>query len=157
MRSAIQRNQFLPVQLESDSHYRTFRAGTRYTVTSDVEDPGILEDGDVEVRCLFTLGVEPQPWRDLLHYLPLSTARLLRLSGLLSHREETLPGMASFAATSLNRAPVGSAAAARRPYGVSSAAIRMEPPRSTTFASAASVSSTPKYTDQWAGTPPSGR
>jgi hypothetical protein len=53
-------------------------------------------------------------------------------------------GMASLAATSRNDAPVGSAAVASRPYGVSSASRSTEPPSSTIFASAASVSSTPK-------------
>ena len=46
--------------------------------------------------------------------------------------------------TILKTAPVGSAACARRPYGVSSAPMTIEPPSSTILASAASVSSTPK-------------
>ena len=53
-------------------------------------------------------------------------------------------GMASLGATSLNWVPVGSVAAARRPYGVSSAGRTIEPPSSTIFARAASVSATPK-------------
>ena len=53
-------------------------------------------------------------------------------------------GMASFGPTSLNRAPVGSAASARRPYGVSWAGLTTEPPSRVTAASVASVSAAPK-------------
>ncbi len=47
-------------------------------------------------------------------------------------------------AISLNEVPVGSAASARRPHGVSLAAVTTLPPSSTTRSSESSVSSTPK-------------
>ena len=53
-------------------------------------------------------------------------------------------GIWALGATSLNRAPRGSAAAARRPYGVSMAGSTTEPPSCSTLARAASASSAPK-------------
>jgi hypothetical protein len=62
----------MPVQLEGNGHHRAFWAGTGWAVAGDVQDPGVLEDGGVEARRLFTLGVEPQAGCDLLHRFVLS-------------------------------------------------------------------------------------
>jgi hypothetical protein len=58
--------------------------------------------------------------------------------------QDSRAGLAAFGAISLKWTPVGSAASASRPYGVSSAGLMTEPPRLVIVARLASVSSVPK-------------
>jgi hypothetical protein len=64
--------------------------------------------------------------------------------GRANAQPPTSPATQVLSATSLKSVPVGSAAAASRPYGVSSAGRTIFPPSRTICSSAAAVSSTPK-------------
>jgi hypothetical protein len=61
----------LAADLELDGQHRAFRLAmyllALFPVAADAPDPGILEDGRIELRCFLGLGVEPQAWDDLLH------------------------------------------------------------------------------------------
>ena len=93
-RAAVERGEGLPAELEFHGHdhsrgsFVDFVA--RFSVPHGVDDPGIVEDGGVELRRLFGLCVEPQTWRDLLSllhglYPHFSGAMELSMSAAISH------------------------------------------------------------------------
>src|SRR5437763_6409165 len=67
LRSAVEREELLPVELEGDGHHGSRRTGCPLRITGNAGDLRVLEDGGVELRCLLGLAVEPQERGDLLH------------------------------------------------------------------------------------------
>ena len=56
-----------PVELPLDRHHRAGLLRHGLVVMGDVDDARVLEDGEVELRGLLGLGVEPEVGDDLLH------------------------------------------------------------------------------------------
>src|SRR5215510_8675689 len=71
MRTAIQRDEFLPFDLKRNRLDRASRSSggflTGFVVTSDFALLGFFEDGRVELHSLFRTVVEPKEWGDFLH------------------------------------------------------------------------------------------
>src|SRR5262249_28666266 len=69
MRAAVQRQEFLPFDLELHGHDRSgllaVNLETLFSIAADLSDLGILEHGSVKLRRLLGLGIEPQAGRDL--------------------------------------------------------------------------------------------
>src|SRR5258708_6440608 len=70
MRAAVERQEFLPFELELHGHHRSrllaVNLESLFSIAADFPDFGILEDGSVKFRRLLGLRVEPQARRDLL-------------------------------------------------------------------------------------------
>src|SRR6516162_4387784 len=70
MRAAVQRQEFLPFELELHGHDRprllAVNLESLFSIAADLADLRILEHGSVKFRRLFGLRVEPQAGRDLL-------------------------------------------------------------------------------------------
>src|SRR5580704_12046736 len=78
MRAAVQRCELLPLQLESHRHCGSFRPRAGFSVASDIQNFRILENGSIEVCCLFRIAVKPQEWSYFLHVSPFTNQRLCR-------------------------------------------------------------------------------
>src|SRR6516165_10086336 len=70
MRPAVQRQEFLPFDLELHGHDRSgllaVNLESLFSIAADLSDFGILEDGSVKFRRLLGLRIEPQAGRDFL-------------------------------------------------------------------------------------------
>src|SRR5882762_3342914 len=67
VRATVQPHEFLPFELESHRHHGSFRSRSRFSVTGNVQNFRVLENGSIKVRCLFGFVIEPQEWSDFLH------------------------------------------------------------------------------------------
>src|SRR5262249_27936426 len=69
MRPAVQRQEFLPFDLELHGHDRSgllaVNLESLFSIAADFSDLGVLEDGSIKFRRLFGLRIEPQAGRDL--------------------------------------------------------------------------------------------
>jgi hypothetical protein len=71
MWTAIQGYEVLPFELEGGAHDRALRSRPRLSIAGRAHDPGVSEEGSVELDRLFGLIVERQEWGDLLHVVSL--------------------------------------------------------------------------------------
>ena len=67
MWSAVQRDEFLPVELKDDGHCAAFRTWPCFAIAADVHDFRVLENRDIKVGGLFGLVIEPQERGDFWH------------------------------------------------------------------------------------------
>src|SRR5208283_5644309 len=66
MRSAVQRQELLTVDLEQDGHHRAGGTWSSGAVSRRRDDPAVLEDREVVGDRLLRLEIEPEAGRDLL-------------------------------------------------------------------------------------------
>jgi hypothetical protein len=70
LRSAVQRGEGLPFQFEGDGHRRprlfAVNLFSGFAVAADVRDARVVENRNVEIRCLLALIIEPEAGSDLL-------------------------------------------------------------------------------------------
>ena len=78
MRTAVQRYELLTFKLESYRHCGSFRPRAGFSVAGNVQNFRILENGSIEVCCLFRIAVKPQEWSYFLHVSPFTNPSLRR-------------------------------------------------------------------------------
>src|SRR6266516_1841050 len=71
VRTAVERHESLSLKLEFNGHDRSLRSSgdlfSFFAIAGNFPDPGILEDGGVELHCLLGMVIEPKEWSDSLH------------------------------------------------------------------------------------------
>src|SRR5258708_14730243 len=67
VRATVQRHELLPFELKSHRHHSSFRSRSRFSVTGNVQDFRVLENGSIKVCRLFGFVVKPQEWSNFLH------------------------------------------------------------------------------------------
>src|SRR4029077_5167363 len=72
VRATVQPDEFLPFELESHRHHGSFRSRSRFSVTGNVQNFRVLEDGSIKVDGLFGVVVEPQKWSNFWHIVLLT-------------------------------------------------------------------------------------
>src|SRR4030095_5899417 len=86
LRTSVQRNELLAVELEVDDHDRALGSRPGLAVPADALDLRVLEDGGVELRRLLGVVVEPQEWSDSLHVFALSFSSTSAASAATARR-----------------------------------------------------------------------
>src|SRR6267378_1637468 len=67
VRATVQCHELLPFELENHRHHGSFRSRSRFSVTGNVQDFRVLENGSIKVCRVFGFVVKPQEWSNFLH------------------------------------------------------------------------------------------
>src|SRR6266436_9533131 len=67
VRTAVQCHEVLPFELESHCHHGSFRSRSCFSVTGNVQNLRVLEDGSIKVCRLFGFVIKPQERGNFLH------------------------------------------------------------------------------------------